>query len=173
VRNPPELSVPGLKLHVAIDNQLRTHDTQVYLFILPLSVDPRNVYTKNVEPGKTRVFVTVTPLTPGFVFRPTAAVLQVADKRVSGAAGYEFGMWDVEWKRVDRGGKWEHRPLASEYVLSEVGRRYYLSVDFATPVPSPESRAIALDLSQALKSSNVPALPLIRFAPVRWKEGYT
>ena len=171
--NPPELSVPGLKLRVAIDNQLRTYDTQVYFFALPLSIDPRNVYSRNVKPGKTRVFVTVTPQAAGFVFRPETAVLQFAEKRFTGAAGFEFGMWDVEWKRVEAGGKWEHRPIASDYALAEVGRRYYLSVDFATPVPSPESADIVLDLSEALRSTTQPPLPLIRFAPVRWKEGYT
>jgi hypothetical protein len=76
-------------------------------------------------------------------------------------------------KRVERGGRWEHRPIASEFVLSEAGRRYYLSIDFATPVPSPESPDIVLDLSQALRSATEPPLPPIRFAPVRWKEGYT
>lgn len=165
--------MPGLKLRVTIDNQVRTYDTQVYFFALPLSVDPRNVYPKNVASGKTRVFVTVTSQVPGFIFRPTAAVLQVADQRFTGAAGFEFGLWDNEWKRVERGGRWEHRPIVSEFALTEVGRRYYFSIDFVTPVPSPESQNIVLDLSQALKSSTEPPVPLIRFAPVRWKEGYT
>jgi hypothetical protein len=49
----------------------------------------------------------------------------------------------------------------------------HLSIDFATPVPSPESPDIALDLSQAVKSITEAPLPLIRFAPIRWKEGYT
>lgn len=171
--DPPELNIPGLKLRVTIDNRLRTYDTQVYFFALPLSVDPRNVYSKNVETGKTRVFVTVTPLVPGFVFYPTFAVLHVADKHFIGAAGFEFGQWNDQWKRVERDGRWEHRPIERGYALSEVGRRYYLSIDFVTPVPSPETPDIVLDLSQALKSPTEPPLPLIRFAPVRWKEGYT
>lgn len=170
---PAELSVPGLKLEVSIDNQLRTYDTQVYFIALPLSVDPRAVYPKNHQPGRTRVFVTASPQVPGFVFRPAAAALQVAGRRHTGAAGFEFGRWNDDWQRDERHGKWQHRPIASEYVLAEPGRRYYLSIDFATPVPSPESPDIVLDLSQALRSSTEPALPLIRFAPVRWREGYT
>jgi hypothetical protein len=158
---------------VTIDNQLRTYDTQVYLFVLPLSVDPRDVYPKNHEPGKTRVFVNVVPRVPGFVFRPSAAVLQVADKRFNGAAGLEFGMWDEKWNRVERGGKWEHRPILADFLLSEVGRQYLLSIDFATPVPSPESRDIILDLSHSLTSATEAPLPPIRFAPIRWKERYT
>jgi hypothetical protein len=173
VRNLPDLSVSGLKLRVTIDNQLRTYDTQVYLFAVPASIDPRHAYPKNHVPGMTRVYVDVTPQVPGFVFRPSAATLRVAGKQFAGAAGFEFGMWDDKWNRVAQGGRWEHRPIASDLVLSEVGRRYLLSIDFATPVPSPESRDIVLDLSHALASAAAPALPPIRFAPVRWKEGYT
>lgn len=172
-RTPPELVVPGLRLAVTIDNQLRTYDTQVYFFALPLSVDPRDTYTRNVHPGRTRVFLTVMPETPDFVFRPEAAVLLVAGRRFTGAAGFEFGQWDEKWTRVERNGKWDHRPTAPDYTLSDTSRPYYLSIDFETAVPSPKSPDIALDLSNALRSDSHPTLPLIRFAPARWKEGYT
>jgi hypothetical protein len=167
------LHVPGLQLEIALDNQLRTYDTQVYLFALPLSIDPREVYPKNNQQGKTRLFVTVTPSDSSFVFRPTEAVLSIADKRFAGEAGFEFGMWDREGKRVREGGSWNHRPVGQEVALAEVGRSYYLSIDFNTPVPSPESREIAIDLSRALTSERHQWIPLIRFAPMRWKEGYT
>jgi len=167
------LHVPGLQLDVELDNELRTYDTQVYLFALPLSVDPRKVYPKNHEPGRTRVFVTVTPQEPGFVFRPSQALLGIADKRITGSEGFEFGMWDRDGKRVREGGSWDHRPVGAEFVLAEAGRPYYLSISFATPVPSPESRDIAVDLARALTSPRHPPVPLIRFVPVRWKEGYT
>ena len=149
---------------VQIDNRLRTYDTQVYLFVLPLSVDPREVYTQNHQPGKTRVFVSVTPEASGFVFEPTKATLTIGAQRFTGAEGFEFGKWD---------GKWEHRPVGAQFALHEPGRRYLLSIDFVAPAPSPESRDIVLDLSQALRSQAHPPLPPIRFAPVRWKEGYT
>jgi len=159
-----ELALPGLKLSVQIDNRLRTYDTQVYLFALPLSIDPRQVYVQNHQPGKTRVFVSVTPEAGDYVFEPAKAKLSVGGRHFAGAEGFEFGKWD---------GKWEHRPVGARFALHEGGRRYLLSIDFLTPVPSPESRDIVLDLSEALKSQAHPAVPLIRFAPVRWKEGYT
>lgn len=167
------LRVPGLRLEIALDNQLRTYDTQVYLFALPLSVDPREVYPRNNREGKTRLFVTVTPSDTSFVFRPTEAVLSVASNRFAGAAGFEFGMWDREGKRVREGGSWNHRPVGQEFALVEAGRSYYLSIDFNVPVPSPESPEIAVDLSRALASQRHQSIPLIRFAPSRWKEGYT
>lgn len=169
----PPLALPGLTLEVTLDNQLRTYDNQVMLFVVPMSVDPREAYPKNNVPGKTRVFVTVTAADDSFVFRPAAAQLGFAGKQVAGAAGFEFGMWDQDGKRVKSGGSWQHRPLGDSFALAEPGRRYYLSIDFDTPVPSPELKDITIDLSAALQSPRHPKLPLIRFAPVRWKEGYT
>ena len=145
-------------------NADRTYDTQVYLFVLPLGVDPRNVYPQDYEPGKTRVHVNVVPQAGDFVFTPSHAVLKIGTKEYAGAAGYDFGK---------EGGKWEHRPVGTEMRLTEVGRQYLLSIDFPTPVPSPESRDIVLDLSRALRSPTQPPLPTIKFAPARWKEGYT
>lgn len=167
------LKLPGVELKVSIDNQLRTNDTKVYLFALPLSIDPRDVYTKNINPGKTRVFVTATPSETGFVFRPSLAVLSYAGKHISGFAGFEFGMWNPAGELVYEGGTWDHRKIESELILSEPGRKYYLSIDFDTPVPSPELNDITIDLSRALVSARYPALPVIRFMPVQWKEGYT
>ena len=173
LRGRAALRVPGAQLQVTIDNRLRTYDTQVYLYALPLSIDPRNVYAQNNAPGKTRVFVNITPSDPSFVFEPWRAVLRVAGKTYRGSAGFDFGMWDADGKRVAKGGQWQHRPVHEPFALAEAGRRYYLSIDFDTPTPSPESREISLDLADALRSSLHPALPPIRFAPVRWKEGYT
>jgi hypothetical protein len=167
------LTLPGLKLAVSLDNRLRTYDVQVYLYVLPLWIDPRTVYANNIAPGTTRVYVTVTPSAPDFVFRPTLGSLIVADQRFAGSAGFEFGMWDRDGTRVGEGGTWDHRPVGAEFVLSEAGRTYHLSIDFATPAPSPESADIAIDLSHALTSPHYPAVPLIRFTPVRWKEGYS
>lgn len=169
----PPLELPGLKLEVALDNRLRTYDTQVYLFALPLGVDLQDRFHKNVEPGKTRLFVYVTPTEAGYVFRPQLAELIVGTQRLAGEAGLEFGRWNSEGERVKQGGTWQHRPTGDTYVLAEAGRKYYLSIVFNLPPPSPDASDIALDLSRALVSPQHPAVPLIRFAPVRWKEGYT
>ncbi|HET19574.1 MAG TPA: hypothetical protein ENO16_03065 [Chromatiales bacterium] len=172
LRERPLRPVPGLELKISMDNQLRTYDTQVY-FALPLGLDPRRVYPKNNRTGITRVFVTATPEDVGFVFRASEAVLAIGEQRFAALAGYEFGLWGKDGERVKDGGTWDHRPVGKELALTEPGRSYYLSIDFATPVPSPESEDISLDLSRALVSDRHPPVPLIRFAPMRWKEGYT
>ena len=169
----PELDLPGVKLRVTIDNQLRTYDTQIFLG-LPLSVDPRNVYPKNDQPDKTRVFVNVTPERSGFIFRPSLVSLLIGNKRYQAVRGFHFGMRDEQGRMVDSGGKWEHRDVGAEFALTKICTRYLLSLEFDVPIPSPESREIALDLSNGLRDVNdVKRLPLIRFVPVRWKEGYT
>lgn len=168
-----ELVLPGLTLSVSINNQLRTYETEVYLYVLPLSVDTRDVPTQNVDPGKTRVTLRISHHDGDIVFRPRLARLGIGDEWVSGDGGFEFGMWDQSATRVRSGGVWGYRPTEDSLVLTKRDAAYVLSIDFLVPVPAPESRAIALDLSQALQAPGRPAIPLIRFLPVRWKEGYT
>ena len=117
-----ELSFPGLKLHVSIDNRLQTYDTQIF-FGLPLSVDPRNAYPKNHRQGKTRVFVNVTPQTGGFVFRPLLASLVIGGKQYPAARGFEFGMWDLKGNQTNAGGKWEHRDVGPGLSLTQPRKR--------------------------------------------------
>jgi hypothetical protein len=157
------LNVPGLQLVVRINNQLLTYDNYPTRTLPAFPVD--------VEPGRTRVRIFVIPTESGFVFRPTLAVLNVAGKQFGGIAGFEFDMRDLQGNRVMRGGKFDYRPIADELTL-EAGRNYVLSVDFATPVPSPQSSDLSVDLSRALQADRQPLLPLIRFAPVRFREGY-
>jgi hypothetical protein len=58
--------------------------------------------------------------------------------------------------------------------LSELNdKAYQLTLEFPIERVSPEGAAISLDLSDALRNNAQPAIPLIRFHPVRWKEGYT
>lgn len=171
--NRPPLRVPGLELRVSIDNQLRTHDTQVWLFALPVSIDPREVQTQVYSPGKTRVRLSVTALQPGFVFRPRLAVLGVAGNSFNGTAGFEFGKWlKPDWRRDDKG-LWDHRPVGDELALSQTSPTHHLTIEFDTASPSPETPDIALDLSRALAAPGVSPVPPIRFLPVRWREGYT
>ncbi|NML13387.1 hypothetical protein [Azohydromonas caseinilytica] len=169
----PDFELPGLRLSVSIDNRLRQYDTQVYLFVLPLVLDPRPAYDQVNQPGRTRVRLSVTPTMSGFVFRPGEAVLAVAQQRFGGVAGFQFGMWDEQGRRVREGGRWADRPVAPELALSDTGRTYHLSIDFDTPVPRPNARDLALDLSRALVSPQQPAVPLIRFAPVKWTRSYS
>ncbi|HEU5297762.1 MAG TPA: hypothetical protein VFU71_23505 [Burkholderiaceae bacterium] len=168
-----EFVLPGITLGVRINNQIQTHDTQVYLYALPLSIDPRTVHTQRVDPRSTRVTLRIAQHDGDFVFRPQMARLFVADKAVTGTRGFEFAMWDQSGHRVSSGGEWGDRPVPNEYPLTGSAKVYWLSIEFPEPTPSPEASDISLDLSSALHAPGVPAIPLIRFQPTRWKEGYT
>lgn len=169
----PALAFPGVQLQVGLDNELQTYDLQVMLFVVPMSADPRSTYRRNLTPGKTRLFVTVTAQDDSFVFHPRAAVLTFGGRRFEGQAGYDFDRWTEAGVRDARSGQWDHRRVDQTLALEQAGRRYHLSIEFDTPVPSPELRDIEVDLSGALRSSRHPPLPVIRFVPGQWKEGYT
>jgi len=168
-----EIELPGLNLGVGINNRTRTYDTQVYLYALPLSIDPRNVQVEAVESGKTRITLRISKTDGAWVFRPRAAKLIVSGQAVKATEGYEFGMWDALGQRVAHGGNWAHRPVGDSLTLSDSARTYLLSIEFSLLAPSPQEAGIALDLSEALRATGQPAIPLIRFHPMRWREGYT
>ncbi len=172
-RKRSELTLPGMTLGVGIHNQVRTYDTQVVLFALPMSVDPRTVRTQESAPGRTRVSITVSALTADVSFRPKRARLAIGNQVVEGIAGYEFAMWDPQGNKVSSGGTWDRKQTQDELVLVSQKQTYLLHIDFPVPTPSPETRGMSLDLSEALASDQLPKIPLIRFIPMRWKEGYT
>lgn len=130
-----ELTFPGLTLGVGLGNRLRTYDTQVYLFVLPLSVDPRRVPTPGVAPDTTRVSLRVTPEVAGYQFDPQRARLTVDGRTVVGRTGFEFGMWDAAGQRVAAGGKWDHRPVGDAMALDEPGRKVSVSRSVANCWP--------------------------------------
>ena len=172
-RERTRLTFEAVTLAVTINNQVRTYDTHVYGAVVPLSIDPRTVRTHPVEPGKTRITLEVSGIGADFVFRPSLARLTVGDHVVAGIAGFEFGMWGRSGQRVSAGGDWADKPTSEPFPLQDRARTYLLSIDFPIDPPSPESRAITLDFSKALAAPGISPLPLIRFAPGRWKHGYT
>jgi len=81
---------------------------------------------------------------------------------------------DRDGRRVGDGGTWDHRPVGAEFAAVRGGTESTISsIDFAARAPSPESSDIAIDLSRRAHISALPGVPLIRFMPVRWKEGYS
>jgi hypothetical protein len=166
----PPLSLPGMSLQVSIDNRVRDYDTQVWFFAVPVKVDPRNVQTSVAAPGKTRVRLAITPTQPGLVFSPRQAVLTFGGRQYQAVAGYEFGQFAVD---PSRPAQWEYREVPTDMPLHAVQEQYLLSIDFGAPSPSPEAADITIDLSRALRAPGLAEVPLIRFVPVRWKEGYT
>lgn len=168
-----EIVLEGVTLGVSINNPLRAYDTQVYLFVLPLSVDPRAVQVQPVEPGKTRVTLRISGMTADWTLRPRKARLAVGSQIVEAAAASQFAMWDAQGQEVSSGGRWGHQALGDEVVLAKRAQAYLVDLDFPAPLPSPQADNISLDLADALSSPELPRPPKIRFAPVRWKEGYT
>lgn len=168
-----QVALPGLRLGVDLNNRLRTYDTQVMLFIVPVSIDPRERYMQDLRPGITRVTLRIEPLMPGFVLQATRARLTVGGRSVAALGASEFAQWGHDGAKVGQGGRYGDRPLPERFELDGVGLAQIVHLEFPIARPSPESPDIQLDLGEALFNPATPALPLIRFVPVRWKHGYT
>jgi hypothetical protein len=162
-----KLALPGLSLSVMLNNQSIDSDTQVYAYVVP--VPGYSVDTPSDAPKKAQVTLFIKPGEEGFVFRPLLTTLSVGGRSASGLGGYTT-------KQLLRfeGGKavWDDpKRIADEFPLSS-GKFYALYVEFPLPAPSPQAPDVSLDLSKALQAPGQPAIPLIRFLPVRWGNWY-
>lgn len=161
-----ELLLPGLKVRIDLNNRIRDSHYQVY-GVVPVPKDSSEIRASLIKPE--RISLRLEVREQGFVFRSHLAVLGVGAKSVLAVAGYERGRYDLSGYQGDF---WkELKPIAEEYTLSP--GIYYLFVDFPLPVPVPQTPDITLDLSKALQAPGKPPIPLIRFLPVRWEEGYS
>lgn len=172
-RERARLRFDALTVVATIDNQVRTYDTKIIAFVVPVSVDRRLVPTVKPQPRRTRVTLQLSGMTADFELQPALARFTVGDSTVRGIAGSVFGMWDAAGQRVANGGEWGDKATGERFALTERNRTYILNIDFPISSPSPELRTITLDLSQALRAPGVPALPVIKFTPAKWKHGYT
>ncbi len=161
-----ELSLPGLKVRIDLNNRIRDSHYQVY-GVAPVPKDSSEIRASLIKAE--RISLRLEVREEGFVFRPRLAVLGATDKTASAIAGYERGRYDLSGYKG--GFLKEPIPIAEEYILSP--GIYYLFVEFPLPVPAPQTADITLDLSKALQAPGKPPIPLIRFLSVRWEEGYS
>ncbi len=115
-----EVKVPGTRLRVSLNNRLRTYDYQVWFAVVPVSGDPRDALLGDQD-GRTRVYLSVTPQTAGFVFRGSAARLEVDGRAYVPVAARRFGQFDAAGNLVERGGKWQYVELGPEFALTQPG----------------------------------------------------
>lgn len=166
-RKRAELLFPGLKIGIDLHNQILDNRYEIY-GVVPVSKSPAAEFRNSLVKPE-RIWLHFEVREEGYVFRPRLAMLGGAGKSASALAGYERGKYDLSGYQ---GSFWkEPKPIAEEYPLSP--GNYYLAVDFSLPVPGPQTPDITLDLSKALTAPGKPPVPLIRFLPVRWEEGYS
>jgi hypothetical protein len=170
---PSELVLPGMRLSIEIGNREQSSDVAFILLPVPVSLDPRTQRLGDVMPGRTRVYLAITAESARWQFHPTRASLVVGSQNVSGVSGQTFGQWNDAGERVAQGGRWAHLPIADGFSFGPGDGRISLSIDFPIEAPSAQRDDIALDLARALVAPGLPPLPRVRFAPQRWREGYT
>lgn len=155
------LALPGVKLDIGINNRIRTRDIAVMLLVVPISIDlfDKPYYTEN---DRFTISLSIIPKEPGFSFNPEGVTATV-DLQSFKPVSTEF-----------RGN------ISNADKPSEIDREISLTKDmyqaiimtFDLPVPTTD-RNITLDISKALTHPKHPAIPVIRFKKVRWKQGYT
>lgn len=168
------LALEGVRVHVDLGNRLQTSDTQVVLYAVPVGIDPREQPAGLRQPGLTRVQLAIERQLAGFTFIPGQAVLRTSRGEARAARATHIGMWDERGRPLERDGTRGAREIDGELALADLGRRYVITLEFPLAPPDPRERDTVLDLSRALRSPQLRApLPVIRFFPVRWQEGYT
>ncbi|MBP6901949.1 MAG: hypothetical protein KBC73_17770 [Burkholderiaceae bacterium] len=167
----PDLGLPGLRLAVDLNNRLQDHDTQFMLVAVPVKLDFIDRQRPPADPGSTWVTLKVTPLDEGFVFEPKRARLALDQAWTMAREGHEFGRREAPGQPAPQGGDDRWHAIGDGVALAD-GHTYHLGLVFPVPTPSPRRPDIQLDLSQALRSPRQAALPLIRFLPTPWREGY-
>ena len=166
------IRVPGATLGVELNNTMQQNDYRVMLFVVPMSIDPRDQVLGD-KVGGLKLYLSVAPEAQSFVFRPEHVRIEVDGVRYSPALAslrlvHDPGVKETQWMEPDPG----RDPRGLRYALDKPQRTYYFRLLFDAPIPKPD-RNISLDISEALVSPDQARIPLIRYRQVRWSEGYT
>jgi hypothetical protein len=171
-----QIQLPGVKLHVSLNNMIRTSDLQVMLFVVPMSFDPRDKPHFG-ETDRLTVRLTIIPVDSDFVFDPSGVVATVDEHAFSPTTTRldDLTKWNACLKSpssscLDDPTLWSD-PVDKKIALIK-DKYHTLTMIFDCPVPTPE-RSISLDIGRALLHPRLPNIPTIRFMKIRWKQGYT
>jgi hypothetical protein len=165
------LAFPGLTLQASLNNRLQTGDRKVILFVVPAGYDTRDRRMNYGPADRVRLYLTLTIGDQPWTFDPQAVTLTIDGVTASAKAGHLYGRWNAAGE-ADPAGEYTHQPLTGPLILAAASQ-HELSVDFETAIPAPQKAQISADVSKALQSVAWPAIPVVKFKAVRWKQGYT
>jgi hypothetical protein len=182
-----EITLPGLTLHLSLNNAVRTYQYEVMLYVIPTYLNFREEFqhrdAENVE-----LALQITARDSGVTIDPLQLVLTV-----DGMELHPTSVWVNNLKRerqiidafvkaqrqappdqpisIPRSSEWRDAVTAPVTIgPGEKSPRFV--VTFPAPLPSPE-RALSLNLSSAISKPLLFDKSLIRFKPLRWSEGYS
>ena len=155
------LVLPGMGLNVYINNRIRTRDTGVMLFVVPMYIDIIDKpYYKDTD--RFQISLSIIPKEQGFTFNPFEVTATVDGQSFKPAiTELRQGPYNDDIRSVID----KETPLKKDKFQA-------IDMTFDCPVPTTD-RTITLNIGKALIHPKHPAIPTIRFKKVRWKQGYT
>jgi hypothetical protein len=182
-----EITLPGLTLHLSLNNTVRTYQYEVMLYIIPTYLNFWDEF-QHRDAESLELTLQITAHDSGVTIDPRQLVLNVDDKEVRPTAAWVNNL-ERERQVIDAYVKNRHQappdqppsiPRSSEWrdavsapVMVRPGEKSpRFIVTFPVPLPSP-TRTLSLDASQAIIDHPHSTVPVIRFKSARWSEGYS
>ncbi len=184
------LDLPGVKLHITLNDTLQTYDYAVMAVVVPIHVDLA-AKNRSSESDRLHVALHITPRLANIVFEPQRIVVSIDGQDLRPAVA-----WIEDREKFKRlldacyaaslaaSKRGEPAPpdclnpaayrdrVDTALALGAVGHVSWFTVVFDVPPPAPD-RAITLDVSQALHHPDLPRVPIIKFKKVRWSHSYS
>jgi hypothetical protein len=184
---PHEVTLPGLTVHLSLNNTVRTYQYEVMLYVIPTYL---NFLDEFQHRGAEDVELTLQITAHGsdVTIDPRQLVLTVDDKDFRPTAVWANNL-ERERQVIDAYVKARRQtppdqppliPHSSEWrdaitapVMVRPGENSpRFIITFPAPLPSPK-QTLSLNLNSAIGESMPSDKPLIRFKPMRWSEGYS
>jgi hypothetical protein len=182
-----EITLPGLTLHLSLNNTIQTYQYEVMLYVIPTYLNFRDEF-QHRDAESVELTLQITAQGSDVTIDPRQLLLTVDDKLFRPTAVWvnnlqrEHQVIDayVTARRqappdqslpIPSSSEWRDAVTASVTIgPGEKSPRFV--VTFPAPLPSPE-RALSLNLSPAISEPILFDKLHIRFKPRRWSEGYS
>ena len=184
---PHEITLPGLSLHLSLNNRVRTYQYEVMLYIIPTYLNFWDEFQdRDAESLELTVqiiahgsAVTIDPrqltmTVDGKEFYPTAVWVNNLDRERQVIDTYVRARHQASPEQpppLPRSAQWRDAVTAPAQVNPEEKSPRFI-VTFPIPLPSPES-TLSLDLNPSIIAPMPAHIPLIRFKSLHWSGGYS
>lgn len=182
-----EITFPGLTAHLSLNNTIRIYQYEVMLYIIPTYLNLREEFHHR-DAESLEINLQITAHDSGVTIDPRQLVLAVDDKEFRPTAVWvnnrerERQIIDAFVKNrrqappdqpppIPRSSEW-HDVVTAPVLVGPGEKSPRFIVMCPVPRPSPE-RTLSLNLSPAIGVPQPFDMPLIRFKPMRWAEGYS
>ncbi len=184
---PHEVILPGLTLHLSLNNTVRTYQYEVMLYVIPTYVDFFDEFQYR-EAESLELTLQVIAHDSGVTIDPRQLVLTVDDQEFR-STGVWLNNLERERQAIDAYVKARRQAVPDQPPLisspsewrdavtapvtvrpGEKSPRFI--VTFPAPLASPE-RVLSLNWGRAIDGPMPVTKPPIRFKSMRWSEGYS